>query len=310
MSMPEEQREVPGWDISSSYVARFTRRALLLFSMAGSILLVIFALLGFGAFVFVYASGIAARDISGKKSGDLLSAELRNQSLESEIGFLQKVQRPYQFQFEVGEKLPLELMQVERRLNAAKGRYKLVQGKLLIYDQTGFISKLESFETPEELTVARETLAADLKILKEFQNWVRDDTEKTILNEEISESLADLAYVEALLKQPKSVDGETGPLTPETIQILQTNITRFGTLLLVFFFIRILLPIYRYFVSLGTVYRGHADALILLRQTGQEDLAKFVAAMTPALGFEKAPATPIGNTLQLIKEIAPMLARR
>lgn len=333
MAGDDQPRDATDWDISDSYVKRFTQRATRLFFMAVSILLVIFALLGFGAFVFVHASGIAARDISRGEPGDLLSVELQKQSLESEIALLVKIRDTFREQFEVAQRTLLDVSRTERGLIAARGQLKIVEHKLLTHRRTGFMSRLESFDAPEELEIARDTLSEDLKHLTEIRNVFeereksyeygtkeREQTEKQtkLIDDEVRESSADLVYVEDLLKQAQKLasqdaeaaTGEPTALAPETVQILQTNITRFGTLLLIFFFIRIMLPIYRYFVSLGTIYRGQADALILVRQTDHKDLGTLVTAMTPTLGFEKAPVTPIENTLQLIKEIAPILARR
>ena len=320
--MPAAQPEV-NLEITRPYVSRFTRRAAWLFVAAGGILVVILALLALGAFVFVSASGIAARDISRRDSGDLLATELRRQRLISEIGFLRAITPAYESMYELHQVSLAEVSRAGRGLSAAMGRLKLVEHKLLTYRRTGFLSKPDSFDDPQELRIAQEVLEADLLYLNLLAELSRDrdrhsEAERRALEAEIGESEADLEFVETLLDEAlAAAEASQGPasndataLDPETVQIIQTNITRFGTLLLVFFFIRIMLPIYRYFVGLGTFYRGQADALFLVRQTGHPDLAALVAAMTPQLGFGRTPSTPVDNTLQLIKEIAPLMARR
>ena len=323
MGVTDPSVQLRDWAPPEAYVRRFRRRSMRLFLMAALILLTIFGLLAFGALVFVNASGIAARDLSRGATGDVLGANLKKQRLESEIAFLRKTQTIYRQQFEVAQRHLLEVALVDRKLNAAEGQLRLVESKLETYAATGVMPDLSAFDELEELVIARETLKEDLAILGRFQEIHdnipnRAESESQTIDGEQSETAADLRYVErriaaleaSLASEAKKASDAPGALDRTTIQIIQTNITRFGTLILVFFFIRIMSPIYRYFVTLGTVYSGHADALVLMRQTGQEDFGSLVAAMTPKLGFGKAPSTPVDNTLQLVKELAPMLARR
>ena len=337
-SAPEQEPRTSGLEISSAYISRFSRRAVGLFIMAAAILLIIFSLLGFGAFVFASASDIAARDISGGGKAppvDPRIVEMRIKSLDQEIKLLQDLLENTGQRYDLGMAELLEVVQFDRELNAARGRLKVMSHKLLFHRASGSIPNLDIFESRKTLEIVRDTLSDDLKILKDADVTMRSGSEAArakasggeekleadlaALSREIEQSTEDAAYVKRLLDVGREAEGpvreveaeESDELSGETLQILQTNITRFGTLLLIFFFIRIMLPIYRYFVGLGTIYNGQADALLLFKQTDErEDLGRLVATMTPNLGFEAAPSTPIENTLKLIKEIAPILARR
>jgi len=47
-------------------------------------------------------------------------------------------------------------------------------------------------------------------------------------------------------------------------QLVQTNITRFGTIVMIIFLVSILTPLYRYNIRLATYYDAHGDILQLL----------------------------------------------
>jgi hypothetical protein len=88
-------------------------------------------------------------------------------------------------------------------------------------------------------------------------------------------------------------------------QLLQTNITRFGTIIMITFLVSILTPLYRYNIRLAAYYDARADVLELmksdLKKVGFIDLA---ASLTPSLDFGKAPSTPIEQIIELARHIA------
>ena len=103
---------------------------------------------------------------------------------------------------------------------------------------------------------------------------------------------------------------EAAPAPANTTQLVQTNITRFGTLLVIFFFISILIPIFRYNVELGAYYDARADALLLFRSTRGQDVAALVSLLTPTLAFDKAPTAPDQPSIGVVKELLRATAKR
>lgn len=87
-------------------------------------------------------------------------------------------------------------------------------------------------------------------------------------------------------------------------QIVQTNVTRFGTIILIVFLVSILTPLYRYNLRLATFYDARADVLELssqqVRDVSFSDLAQ---TFTPAFDFGKPPATPMDQAIDLARQI-------
>ena len=98
-------------------------------------------------------------------------------------------------------------------------------------------------------------------------------------------------------------EGKSEP--PPLAQIIQTNVTRFGTILLILFLVAILTSLYRYNLRLSTYYDARADVLDLwatdIKDVGFVELT---AALTPTFDFGKAPETPIEQVLQLVRQTA------
>lgn len=90
------------------------------------------------------------------------------------------------------------------------------------------------------------------------------------------------------------------PLT----QLVQTNVTRFGTIVLIVFLVSILTPLYRYNFRLATYYDARADVLELFNtKLLRTDVVKMMAVFTPTFDFGKAPSTPIEQLAQLVAEL-------
>ncbi len=87
-------------------------------------------------------------------------------------------------------------------------------------------------------------------------------------------------------------------------KLLQVNITRFGTLILILFFIKILIPQYRYYIKLSNFYTARADALELLELLPLDmDLESLTNLLTPNYNFTKSPDTPYESLIEILKEI-------
>jgi len=109
--------------------------------------------------------------------------------------------------------------------------------------------------------------------------------------------------------EPKS-DSPSGDVAKTTsdvplAQILQTNVTRFGTIIMITFLVSILTPLYRYNIRLATYYDARADVLDLLNTKLESvGFVELAAALTPAYDFGKAPATPIEQIIELARQLA------
>lgn len=84
---------------------------------------------------------------------------------------------------------------------------------------------------------------------------------------------------------------------------IQTSITRFGTLILLFFFIRLLVPQYRYKLKMESYYLAKADSLAILKSKsleGKIDFERLLTLLTPDINFTKEPEAPFDKVIELI----------
>lgn len=87
-------------------------------------------------------------------------------------------------------------------------------------------------------------------------------------------------------------------------QLVQTNITRFGTIVMIIFLVSILTPLYRYNIRLATYYDARGDVLQLLdTKLSAVGFVELSQALTPSFDFGKAPATPMDQAIELARQI-------
>jgi hypothetical protein len=85
------------------------------------------------------------------------------------------------------------------------------------------------------------------------------------------------------------------------IRLIQTTITRFGTLAVVGFLVGVLVSLYRYNVRLSAFYLARADLLLMINQRiSVSDLMLLASALTPQLAFGKVPPTPAGQVVDVL----------
>lgn len=104
---------------------------------------------------------------------------------------------------------------------------------------------------------------------------------------------------EKAVQQTKGLSGE-----PLSAFIIQTTITRFGTVTLVVYLVSILSSLYRYNYRLAAFYTARADALRLAKE-GVESIGfdRLMSALTPTFDFGKSPQTPIDQIIALMREL-------
>jgi hypothetical protein len=121
---------------------------------------------------------------------------------------------------------------------------------------------------------------------------------------------SDLSNLLVAIRQTKATQDVakltgSGDLTAsvnETARLVQTSITRFGTLAIITFLVGIFVSLYRYNVRLAGYYQARTDALALmgtsLNSVGFPTLATI---LTPQLDFGKAPRTPTDEMIDLAR---------
>jgi len=104
-------------------------------------------------------------------------------------------------------------------------------------------------------------------------------------------------------KQEKEADKGSAHEVPFA-QLVQTNVTRFGTIIMITFLVSILTPLYRYNIRLSTYYDARADVLELLN-TKLEGVGfvQLAASLTPSFDFGKAPSTPVEQIVELARQL-------
>ena len=95
----------------------------------------------------------------------------------------------------------------------------------------------------------------------------------------------------------------------DTIELVRTNLVRFGGVTVILFLASLLTPIYRYNVRLGTFYQARADTLLLSRDTNVQNFPEMIRLLTPAYGFEKEPTTPVESVASFMKEAGGLLRK-
>ena len=80
-------------------------------------------------------------------------------------------------------------------------------------------------------------------------------------------------------------------------------------LTVVFFFIALLQPIFRYNTRLAAYYDARADALLLFRASGGRDIETLVSMLTPTLAFDKDEERPEDKSMEVVKEMIKTAAK-
>ena len=88
------------------------------------------------------------------------------------------------------------------------------------------------------------------------------------------------------------------------LALIQINITRFGSLLIIFFLVNILLLQYRYIIKLSVYYDARADALSLGDgMLTVDSLPVLLDSLTPNVDFGKSPQTPLKELIEILKTL-------
>jgi hypothetical protein len=143
-----------------------------------------------------------------------------------------------------------------------------------------------------------------LKPLRENSNILFVENQRL---EQLRNQLQSRVIQEKILGSQVRPEGETttSDKTDTKIdwgRVIETNATRIGALVTLFFLVTILVPQYRYNIRMASFYEARSDSLGMLpEQMSAEDFNKVVEIMTPNIDFGKAPPTPWEQIIEVIK---------
>jgi hypothetical protein len=302
---------------TAKLIKSFQDRARSLRFTAHAILAVIFFLLVGGAAIFLLASQITLADFNREPDFIRALAELDRQQQQAQSQ-LSTLREPV---FKNGEAVRSFLADHSRQgppegqvtalfdgasvgplvdaLALQKGRH------IQIFIDTGPARAIQAIILPDDDLINGLRQLSLLPIqANEIENTLADGNliaaaAETVKRDKRSAEIAQLTRTAFATPDPRQ---EVSPVA----QIIQTNVTRFGTIIMIIFLVSILTPLYRYNLRLASYYEARADALILmetkLRSAG---FIKLVGALTPTLDFGKAPPTPIEQLVQLVQGAGP-----
>jgi hypothetical protein len=176
-------------------------------------------------------------------------------------------------------------------------------------DVRAIIGEISTLQTSLSSTKNQLTTSQAPMIAQVTQEKQRFEQERGSLHA-LRAALIDQMLFEKLYgKNAAKILSQGGP-TPEAkndtptnwTAIIQTNATRYGALIIVFFLVTILVPQYRYSVRLASYYQSRSDLIVLLKgNIPSTEFAQIVAAITPTIDFGKAPKTPIEQLVEVAK---------
>jgi cbb3-type cytochrome oxidase subunit 3 len=113
-----------------------------------------------------------------------------------------------------------------------------------------------------------------------------------------------------LPEEPNSGGDKTAVTISDYGAVVSAIATRVGTIVLLLFLVRILVPLYRYNKRLSAYYDARVDALELAhsnRREGDSELELF-ERLTPSLSpdhidFSEAPASPTQEVLDFVRQV-------
>lgn len=115
----------------------------------------------------------------------------------------------------------------------------------------------------------------------ELSKWEKDTAQ---YRKELSDLSSGLKYLEE--EEKKALVGLSNHFQQKqdisVLFLIQTNITRFGPMFIIFFLVSILINLYRYNTRLSAYYDARADAMILSElNTNSDKMEKYVTMLSP-----------------------------
>jgi len=300
--------------ITDAHINRFRQRARFHFGISYAILFGILILFGFAIYIFLFAQQIDRGKGSIQILQELLVAQ-RDQDLVVEVA-----EAEWEAANQRLNEGTIDLVAALTSLTGLEARIKLrlFEEQIRLMNESGYVADLDKPRSKEEFAVVakgkkelEDTIKALLESIEEkFDKGTMGQMDvlqvkrvlgQATLERELFEQRAAGALPAAQLKaEVTSLD---------TIELVRTNLVRFGGVTVILFLASLLTPIYRYNVRLGTFYQARADTLLLSRDTNVQNFPEMIRLLTPAYGFEKEPTTPVESVASFMKEAGGLLRK-
>jgi hypothetical protein len=295
--------------ISDTHIDRFQSRARVHFVVAYIILVGILGLFAFSIFIFLFT-----QEIDRSKGSAEVLAELQvGRDHEKEVAAVAEpllenmMSSLKEGQVEMGVVLTAQEVFAE-----AETKLRLFEAQMRLMRETGYVADVDRPRSKEELTVIAESKKdledaanASLAIVRhQFELGQASSSDvlraellgkRAALDKELYQQRASSALPAAKVKNLVA--------NLDTIELVRTNLIRFGGAVVTLFLISLLTPIYRYNVRLGT-HQARADTLLLIRETQLQNFVEMTRLFTPEYEFEKEPTTPVESIASFVKEAA------
>ena len=191
----------------------------------------------------------------------------------------------------------------------------------------GLLATFESTRT--RVAILQREIDATDKTIEEIQERIRslrkgieDETSQQKSRSSSTESLLDTLKShlseaqdrERLLREARQrlQEQQTGiaeqKVAPTSYELVSAVSTRVGSIILLLFLVRILVPLYRYNVRLASYYDARADALELTslsnNEVDYELFEKLTSILSPdGIDFSEGPASPTQEVLDFVKQV-------
>lgn len=196
---------------------------------------------------------------------------------------------------DVVEFLNAEVSDTEQRLNAAEDEISYYRDELR--------QEVQRSDRPGQGPIALQ---------------IREQLERAqVRRGQLQENLRDLEARRELARADLERAGESGlygSFESETSTLVSVIVTRVSSIILLLFLVQILVPLYRYNTRLAAYYEARGDALEILDFNDPgciEGLERLVSALSPdSVTFEKHPATPLNQSLSMVRSTLAKRARQ
>jgi hypothetical protein len=302
--------------ITDAHINRFRQRARFHFGLSYAILFGILILFGFAIYIFLFAQQIDRGKGSIQILQELLVAQ-RDQDLVVEVA---------EAEWEsVNQRLKENTIDLTTALYSLTGlpeartKLRLLEEQIRLMNESGYVADIDKPRSREELAVVAKGKKETEDTIKELLEYMEKRKE-----EEGTASVVDVLQLRRVLSQTtlerELFEQRVAGATPaaqmkaeatslDTIELVRTNLVRFGGVTVILFLASLLTPIYRYNVRLGTFYQARADTLLLSRDTNVQNFPEMIRLLTPVYGFEKEPTTPVESVASFVKEAGGLLRK-
>jgi hypothetical protein len=300
--------------ITDAHINRFRQRARFHFGISYAILFGILILFGFAIYIFLFAQQIDRGKGSIQILQELLVAQ-RDQDLVVEVA-----EAEWEAANQRLNEGTIDLVAALTSLTGLEARIKLrlFEEQIRLMNESGYVADLDKPRSKEEFAVVAKGKKELEDTIKELLKSIEEKFDRGVAGEidvlQVKRVLGQATLERGLFEQRAVGALPAAQLKAEvtsldTIELVRTNLVRFGGVTVILFLASLLTPIYRYNVRLGTFYQARADTLLLSRDTNVQNFPEMIRLLTPAYGFEKEPTTPVESVASFMKEAGGLLRK-